>query len=344
MKKIILMVILLLSITLCSCSYEDKDSSSTTAPGFTVILPNESVPETTTTTVVDISEAINTAKQVMARCPAPVITTTIVSKKPEETTTTTTKQITFSNISKKVYIKIQCSTFYSSFSTSSPIMRYINKNEEVEAKAISSDNVWYKITYKNWTGYIQIKDTTEEKPKITTTIITTKPVSTTTQQVVQNTGYRLPYVLSENDWIDICKVVSSETGYCGEKQQKAVANTIFNRIIWANQYGHLNPYPKDVYSILRQKNQYNAIYHWSKRASKDSRLGYGGSLWNQTMKYIKEAAYEADFTNGAIGYYNPSPKMGGYLSAFENNRALLLSYEDKTGRFFRLNPACYTRK
>lgn len=59
------------------------------------------------------------------------------------------------------------------------------------------------------------------------------------------------------------------------------------------------------------------------------------------MKYIKEAASEPDFTNGAIGYYNPSC---GYLSAFENNRALLLSYKDKTGRFFRLNPACYTRK
>lgn len=337
MKKMILMVILLLFIALCSCSYEDKDSSSTTAPGFTVILPNESVPETTTTTVVDISEAINTAKQVMARCPAPTITTVIVSKKPEETTTTTNKQITFSNISKKVYIKIQCSTFYSSFNTSSLIMRYINKNEEVEVKAISSDNVWYKITYKNWTGYIQIKDTTEEKPKvITTTIITTKPVSTT-QQVVQNTGYRLPYILSENDWWWICKVVSSETGYCGEKQQKAVANTIFNRIIWASQYGNYNPFPKDVYGILHQQSQYDAVNYWRK----DARLYPGGSLWNQTMKYIKEAASEPDFTNGAIGYYNPSC---GYLSAFENNRALLLSYKDKTGRFFRLNPACYTRK
>ena len=234
---------------------------------------------------------------------------------------------------------------------------FFERNKEIAITTVN--NITKKETNKNDLQEIKIEPiavidvsdvltvTTTSEPATTTTTTTKAVESTTTTipseiEVQEQENYRLPYVLSENDWIDICKVVSSETGYCGEKQQKAVANTIFNRIIWANQYGHLNPYPKDIYSILRQKNQYNAIYHWSMRASRDSRLGYDGSLWNQTMKYIKEAAYEPDFTNGAIGYYNPS--MSGYLAAFENNKALLLSYADNAGRFFRLNPNCYTRK
>lgn len=178
---------------------------------------------------------------------------------------------------------------------------------------------------------------TEETKSTTTKKTTTEPQKIEEEIEVQNT-YRLPYILSASDWNDICKVVCNETGYCGEYQQKAVANTIFNRIIWASKYGNYNPYPTDVYSIVRQKNQYNAIYQYRN----DARLNPGGSLWNQTMQYIKEAASEPDFTNGAIGYYNPA--MSGFLPAFESNRALLLCYTDGTGRFFRLNPACYTQK
>ena len=176
------------------------------------------------------------------------------------------------------------------------------------------------------------------EPKQTTTTTTSVTTSEVSEEVEVSNTYRLPYILSDSDWNDICKVVCNETGYCGEKQQKAVANTIFNRIIWASKYGNYNPYPTDVYHIVRQKNQYNAIYQYRN----DARLNPGGSLWNQTMRYIKEAASEPDFTNGAIGYYNPA--MSGYLSAFENNRALLLAYVDGTGRFFKLNPACYTQK
>jgi hypothetical protein len=171
--------------------------------------------------------------------------------------------------------------------------------------------------------------TTTAKPVTTTT---PKPTTTTTTSAIQFTKKGeciLPYELTDNDWYMICKVVSSETGYCGEKQQKAVAYTIFNRIIIANKCSN-SPYPNSVYGILHQKNQYNAINYWRK----DSKLHPGGSLWNNTMRIIKEAAYESDFTNGAIGYYNP--RMCGYISSFENNSALQLCYADSDGRFFKL--------
>lgn len=179
--------------------------------------------------------------------------------------------------------------------------------------------------------------TTVTTTNTTTNTTTTKPITTTkltnTTTTYQYTGpgeYILPYELTEDDWFMICKVVSSETGYCSAHQQKAVAYTIFNRIIYSATHTN-SPYPKDVYGILHQKNQYNAINYWRN----DSRLHPGGSLWNNTMKIIKEAAYEPDFTNGAIGYYNPN--MVGYLSAFENNRAIECCYIDESGgRFFRL--------
>ena len=189
--------------------------------------------------------------------------------------------------------------------------------------------------------------TTKDTKKETTTTTTTKDTKKETTKKeniekeeveIENNTYRLPYDLSENEWWWICKVVCSETGYCGEKQQKAVANTIFNRLIWAAEYGNCNPFPTDAIAVVQQPGQYDAYKYWRS----DTRLQPGGSLWNQTMQYIKEAASEPDFTNGAIGYYNPA--MSGYLSAFENNNALLLAYADETGRFFKLNPNCYSRK
>ena len=174
------------------------------------------------------------------------------------------------------------------------------------------------------------KATTTTKTTTKTTMNTTP---TTTFIITENetitSNYILPYVLTDDDWFMICKVVSSETGYCSEKQQKAVVYTIFNRIIHAATHEN-SPYPNSVYEILHQKNQYNAINYWRN----DVRLQPGGSLWNNTMRIIKEAAYEIDFTNGAIGYYNPN--MSGYLSTFENNPNLYLSYYDSTGRFFAL--------
>lgn len=171
-------------------------------------------------------------------------------------------------------------------------------------------------------------ETTTQKVTTTVTTTTTPPATTTTIAAISS-GYKLPYILTDDNWFMICKVVCSETGYCSDQQQKAVAWTIFNRIIYSATHSN-SPFPNTVYGILHQKNQYNAINYWRS----DTSLQPGGKCWNHTMALIKALAYEDDFTNGAIGYYNPY--MSGYLSAFENNSALVFCYQDSTGRFFRL--------
>ena len=339
MKKIQVVLLLLIITILSGCSYTDDESSSKTETNITVYFRDVSEVDSDTSKE-QVQSSIAEVIQSHLNQSTPIITTTIVTKATTETTTTQTQQISFTDLFKKTYTAKQNIILYSSPNLSSPIMRYINKNEELNVYGISSNNQWYSINYKSWKGYVLIDETTDEKPAIITTTITTTKASTLSTQSsqIQTTGYRLPYILSDEEWWWVCKVVCSETGYCGERQQKAVANTIFNRLIWAAQYGNYNPFPKDAISIIKQPSQYDAYKYWRS----DTRLQPGGSLWNQTMKYIKEAASEPDFTNGAIGYYNPA--MSGYLSAFENNRALLLAYTDGTGRFFKLNPACYTRK
>ena len=359
MKNLFKVILLLFTICLCSCGPVHKDDSSeplkvtiyyrddSSSITDSSINSDDSSKVTTKSTVSEkekVKEAKITNKVQEVQSPLKV------TKETTTTTTTTFKQPEF--------VVFKPSTHYIHRSTCKWVDDSCYKIEDtkgIQARYCNDCNpdmeiidpyvvvTTTQVTTTTTSSTTAAPQTTTKKTTTTTTTTTVPPQEKEIEEEIVESGtYRLPYILSESEWIDICKVVSSETGYCGEKQQKAVANTIFNRIIWANQYGNLNPYPKDVYSILRQKNQYNAIYHWKWRVSKDSRLGYGGSLWNQTMKYIKEAAYESDFTNGAIGYYNPA--MSGYLSAFENNKALLLAYVDGTGRFFKLNPACYTRK
>ena len=361
MKNLFKVILLLFTICLCSCGPVHKDDSSeplkvtiyyrddSSIADSSIVSDDSSKARATTITTAEttspeeekIVEAKITNKVKEVQAPLKVTTAATI--------TTTAKQ--------PEYVVFKPSTHYIHRSTCSWVddscykiedtkgiqARYCNDckpDMEIIDPYIVVTTTQATTTTTTTSSTTAALQTTKKKATTTTTMTTIVPPQEEEieEEIVESGTYRLPYTLSEDDWWWICKVVSSETGYCGEMQQKAVANTIFNRIIWASQYGNYNPFPKDVYSILHQKNQYNAVNYWRS----DARLHPGGSLWNQTMKYIKEAANEPDFTNGAIGYYNPA--MSGYLSAFENNRALLLAYVDGTGRFFRLNPNCYTRK
>ena len=131
------------------------------------------------------------------------------------------------------------------------------------------------------------------------------------------------YELSEEDFILMCTVVSSETGYCEDKVQKAVAHTILNRL-------KSDKFPNTMYEVVTQRNQYTAIHSYFDGQYRP-RLSPGSKLWNNTMRICKEVVNEKDFTYGAVAYYNPH--MMGYNSWFES---LEFTYEDQYGRFFRI--------
>ena len=348
MKKFLMVVLLLLTVGLCSCGPIHEDSSLD-VPHITIYFTDNS------STAADSSETESS----QAEKTATTTTTTSVTKvqKEEKTQATFVVQAAAPELTTSAASIVQ-ETVEQEYIVYKPSSHYVHRStchwcdnscyqiedtKDIQARLCTECNPDIEII----NPYVVVTTTTTiaAKPKKTTAATTTTKFTTTTKEVeeveveIEQSSYHLPYVLSDDEWWWICKVVCSETGYCGERQQKAVANTIFNRLIWAAQYGNQNPFPKDAISIIKQPGQYDAYKYWRS----DTRLQPGGgSLWNQTMKYIKEAASEPDFTNGAIGYYNPA--MSGYLSAFENNRALLLAYTDGTGRFFKLNPACYTRK
>lgn len=361
MKIKIMAVLLLLMVTFTSCSTTKNDSSSqvkavtiyfrddssiaTNSSESEVEVDSEvdSKPKTTTTTT-----SATTEKKVTAEIKQ---TTKVVNAAAPVEKTTTAAQVTKEE---PEYLVFKPSTHYVHRSTcrwNDSSCYKIEDTNGIQVRLCSECNPNIKVI----TPYVEVtttKATTAATTQATTQATTTAAATTTTksttitstpsvtieEEVEVSSSYRLPYVLSDDEWWWICKVVCSETGYCSEKQQKAVANTIFNRLIWAAEYGNYNPFPTTAIAIIQQPGQYDAYKYWRS----DSRLKPGGSLWNQTMQYLKEAASEPDFTNGAIGYYNPA--MSGYLSAFENNRALLLAYVDGTGRFFKLNPYCYSRK
>lgn len=337
MKKKIMAVLLLSIIMLCGCGPVNKNDSSSEPAHITIYVrdfgntsKDSSSNKVTTTTTKDTTALLGqTVKEAKAAAAITTVTamTITASEEPE-------------------YIVFKPSTHYIHRSTcrwNDNSCQQIEDTKNIQARLCRECNPDIEII----NPYVEVTTTTTTAaPQITTTT-TTKAAQTTTtttqkieqeDEVVVSNSYRLPYVLSDDEWWWICKVVCSETGYCSERQQKAVANTIFNRLIWAAEYGNYNPYPTAAIAVIQQPGQYDAYKYWRS----DLRLKPGGSLWNQTMQYIKEAASEPDFTNGAIGYYNPN--MSGYLSAFENNKALLLAYTDSTGRFFKLNPACYARK
>ena len=161
---------------------------------------------------------------------------------------------------------------------------------------------------------------TTTTPQVTTTqpITTTPPTTTTyeTQSVVYNN-----YNLSEYDLNLMCAVVSSETGYCEDQAQKAVAHTILNRL-------KSDKFPNTMYEVVTQPAQYDAIWGYLNGQFR-AELEPGSERWNHTYQLCIEAANEWDFTGNAFAYYNPN--MCGYNSWFES---LTLTYADQYGRFF----------
>ena len=324
--KVVLILISILCFTSCGTKIKDNSSS---VPGITIVIEDSEVDQPKSSTVALAKKVTKTTKE--------TTTTTPEEEVPEEETTTTTTPTVTTTVELiknepepiEEYLVYKPSTFYIHRSTcrwAAQGCYRIDNTDDIIARACTECNPDIEIKHK----YIETTTTTttikeEEIEEETTTTTAAVPETEETAAAAS----RLSYELSDDDWFMICKVVCSETGYCGEKQQKAVANTIFNRIIYSATH-EKSPYPKDVYGILHQKNQYNAINYWRS----DTRLQPGGTYWNQTMIYVKEAAEEPDFTNGAIGYYNP--QMSGYLSAFDNNSALELCYTDMSGRFFRL--------
>ena len=136
-------------------------------------------------------------------------------------------------------------------------------------------------------------------------------------------AYDKAIYLSENDMVLMCTVVSSETGYCEDQAQKAVAHTILNRLI-------SDDFPNTMYEVVTQENQYTAIHSYFDGQYRDG-LYPGSDLWNNTMRLCYEAVSEWDFTCGAVAYYNP--EMIGYNEWFES---LTLTYVDQYGRFFKI--------
>ena len=169
--------------------------------------------------------------------------------------------------------------------------------------------------------------TTENKPITTTTTQKTERVTTTqntTQIAVSASGLAIgSYVPTEQEMMMFCTVVSSETGYCEDKVQKAVAHTVINRVLSSK-------FPNTIYEVVTQRNQYTCISNYFNGTYRKG-LYPGSKAWEHTMQLCIEAMQECDFTNGAVAYYNPY--MIGYTAYFEQFE---LVYEDKYGRFFKI--------
>ena len=152
-----------------------------------------------------------------------------------------------------------------------------------------------------------------------------KPIPVVNTSATYPTEYgvfdTIGYTPTEQEMMMFCTVVSSETGYCADQVQKAVAHTIINRI--------LSPkFPNNLYEALTQRNQYNAVYDYF-TGNYRAGLHPGSDGWNHTMELCYEALREYDFINGAVAYYNPH--MMGYSTWFEQ---FTCTYEDQYGRFF----------
>jgi spore germination cell wall hydrolase CwlJ-like protein len=127
--------------------------------------------------------------------------------------------------------------------------------------------------------------------------------------------------LTQNDMNMMCTIVSSETGYCDDMAQKAVAHTILNRF-------NDSRFPNTMYEITTQENQYAAIHSYFDGQYREG-LYPGSELWNHSMQLCYEALNEWDFTGGAFAYYNP--QMIGYNAWFES---LQFTYQNQYARFF----------
>ena len=172
------------------------------------------------------------------------------------------------------------------------------------------------------------------KPETTTTTVTTsavtEPVTETTPATTQpvalpasNCFASIGYTPTVEEMNMFCTIVSSETGYCEDAAQKAVAHTVINRVL-------SDKFPNNIYEVTTQENQYTAIHSYFDGQYRPG-LEPGSDGWNNTMQLCYEAMAEYDFTNGAVAYYNP--EMIGYNSWFES---LTLVYADQYGRFFKI--------
>ena len=181
--------------------------------------------------------------------------------------------------------------------------------------------------------------TTERKTttsKSTTTVVnsetvanntTTQKGSSTNTKKSANESYTPTeiegYYPTEEEWNMFCVVVCSETGYCEDKAQLAVAHTVINRLS--------NPiYPDTIKEILTQRAQYICVQNYYTGNMRPG-LEIGGDAYNHTMQLIHQAWEEWDFTNGAVAYYNPH--MIGWNAWFEQYECV---YEDEYGRFFKV--------
>lgn len=171
--------------------------------------------------------------------------------------------------------------------------------------------------------------TTEHKTttnKSTTTVVnsTTDANNTTTGGTTGvNNAPVQGYYPTKEEWDMFCVVVCSETGYCEDKAQLAVAHTVINRLS--------NPiYPNTIKEILTQRAQYTCVQNYYTGNMRPG-LEIGGAAYNHTMKLIHQAWEEWDFTHGAVAYYNPH--MIGWNAWFEQYECV---YEDQYGRFFKV--------
>ena len=243
-------------------------------------------------------------------------------------------------------IVLTCITCFGSSNTNKGIQ--IANAEQIHAEVTTTSTTKIPtITYKaaEPTTTTTKTSSTTDTTTTTTTSTTTKPKTTTTTSVSttqtttaseltittsesptysepeyhESSSYGLS--LSEEDMNMMCTIVSSETGYCEDQAQKAVAHTIINRLV-------SDKFPNDMYSVCTQENQYTAIHSYFDGQYR-SGLAPGSDGWNHTMEMCKEALNEYDFTNGAFAYYNPD--ICGYNSWFES---LNLVYVEQYGRFF----------
>lgn len=180
--------------------------------------------------------------------------------------------------------------------------------------------------------------TTETTSKTTivataaTTTTTTEPDTTepdtteipVTESVVDTDCFTaINYMPTEEEMTMFCLVVSSETGYCEDDAQKAVAHTIINRVL-------SDKFPNNIADVVTQEGQYDTIHRYFDGQYRPG-LEPDSDGWNKTMQLCYDAMSEYDFTNGAVVYYNPD--IIGYQEWFEN---LTLVYTDQYGRFFKI--------
>lgn len=181
------------------------------------------------------------------------------------------------------------------------------------------------VTTKVKTEDSQVQNDDSQIDKVTSDIedlvknnLTITTLSNTTYNCFSNIGY----IPSDEELKMMCVVVSSETGYCDDAAQKAVAHTIINRVLD-------DTFPNSIYGVVTQEGQYTAIHSYYDGYYREG-LYPGSDLWNHSMELCIEAMNEWDFTNGATAYYNP--EIIGYNEWFES---LQLVYVDSHGRFFK---------